>query len=271
MAVKQFSGDGPIENKPKLLDQVRHAARLRYLSRKTENTYVVYIRRYILFHNKRHPRGMGADEIRTFLTHMAVADRVAVSTQNVAFNALLFLYREVLNIKLPHIADVVRAKRPSRLLVVFTQAEARAIIEQLSGAHRLVAGLLYGAGLRLNEALRLRVKDIDFESGQITVRRGKGGKDRITLLPESLREVLSTYLERVNLLHREDMARGLGKAPMDFAIAQSELFKLPWKFCFFALEELWLRRPIAPRCSHEHNIRFSEHMNYATNGKNLRR
>jgi integron integrase len=181
---------------------------------------VAYIRRFILFHDKRHPKEMGADEIRSFLTHMAVTEKVAASTQNVAFNALLFLYREVLNIDLPQIADVVRAKRPSRLPAVFTQAEARAILDQLSGTHRLVAGLLYGAGLRLNEALRLRVKDIDLQTGQITVRAGKGGKDRTTLLPQSLRSPLLAHLDRVRLLHREDLARGLGEAPMDFALAR---------------------------------------------------
>lgn len=163
---------------------------------------------------------MGPDEIRSFLTDMAVREKVAASTQNVAFNALLFLYRDVLSIELPQIDGVVRAKRPSRLPVVFTQTEARAIISELSGTSRLIAALLYRAGLRLNEALKLRVKDIDFETGQITVRAGKGQKDRVTMLPESFREEFLLHLEKVKLLHHQDLARGLGEAPMDHALSR---------------------------------------------------
>lgn len=208
------------ENKPKLLVQVRHTARLRHLSRNTEGAYVSYIRRYILFHNKRHPLDMGADEIRAFLTDLAVRENVAATTQNVAFSALLFLYRDVLNVDMPQITGVVRAKRPSRLPVVFTQSEARLILSELAGTPRLVVGLLYGAGLRLNEALRLRVKDVGFASAQITVKAGKDEKDRTTMLPESLRSDLRLHLENVRILHREDLARGVGEAFLPYALGR---------------------------------------------------
>ncbi len=207
-----------MEQKPRLLEQVRRTARLRHLSRKTENSYVAYIRRFILFHNKRHPKEMGGEQIREFLTDMAVRERVAASTQNVAFCALLFLYRDVLGVELGKIAGVVRAKRSKYLPAVFTKAEARGIINELEGTPRLVAGLLYGAGLRLNEALRLRVKDVDFGSMQLTVRAGKGDKDRVTLLPASLSEPLSVHLEKVKILHREDLARGLGEVLLPTAL-----------------------------------------------------
>lgn len=155
------------------MDQVRAVARARHLSSRTEDVYHNFIKRFILFHNKRHPKEMGAEEITAFLTHLAVNEKVSASTQNQAFFALLFLYRDVLKINLPRIEGVVRAKRPEHLPVVFTQREAKAILSNLSGVPFLVASLLYGSGLRLTEALHLRVKDIDFEMNQITVRDGK--------------------------------------------------------------------------------------------------
>lgn len=161
---------------------------------------------------------MGAVAIRDFLTDMAVREQVAASTQNVAFSALLFLYRDVLGIELGEIAGVVRAKRSKYLPSVFTRSEAKAIMDQLDGTPRLVVGLLYGAGLRLNEALKLRVKDIDFGSMQLTVRAGKGDKDRVTLLPSSLVEPLSLHLEKVKILHREDLARGFGEVLLPHAL-----------------------------------------------------
>lgn len=161
---------------------------------------------------------MGQAEIRDFLTDLAVRERVAASTQNVALSALLFLYRDVLGMELGEIAGVVRAKRSTYLPTVFTRAEAQAIISELDGTPRLVVGLLYGAGLRLNEALRIRVKDIDFDSMQITVRSGKGDKDRVTLIPTSLVDPLSIHLEKVKILHREDLARGFGKVLLPNAI-----------------------------------------------------
>src|SRR5215203_3857166 len=182
--------------KPKLLDQVRNLMRLKHLSYKTERAYVAYIREYILFHNKRHPKDMSANEIREYLTHLAVGKNVAASTQNVAFNALLFLYKQVLGIELPNIEGVFRAQKPKRLPTVFTPNEAKAIIAELDGATGLIVSLLYGCGMRLTEVLRLRVKDIDFEARQITVRDGKGAKDRTTILPESIIEELKTHLKK---------------------------------------------------------------------------
>jgi integrase len=200
-----------MQQKPKLLEQVRAVARARHLSHKTEDTYHNFIKRYILFHNKQHPKDLGAEAITEFLTHLAVHEKVSASTQNQAFFALLFLYRDVLQIKLLQIEGVVRAKRPEHLPVVFTPTEAKAILENLTGVPFLVASLLYGAGLRLTEALHLRVKDIDFEMNQIVVRDGKGAKDRTTLLPESLREPLEQQFAKVRFIHTQDLRRGFGE------------------------------------------------------------
>lgn len=203
---------------PKLLDQVRNLMRLKHLSYKTERAYVGYIRKYILFHNKKHPKEMGVDEIRNYLTHLAVEKNVAASTQNVAFNALLFLYKQVLGIDLPIIEGVLRAKRPLRLPSVFTPSEAKALIAELGGATNLIVSLLYGCGMRLTEALRLRVKDIDFEAWQITVRDGKGAKDRTTMLPETIADNLRNHLDRVKLLHEQDLADGFGSVSLPYAL-----------------------------------------------------
>jgi len=209
-----------MQQKLKLLDQVRAVCRVRHLSHRTEDVYHNFIKRFILFHNKRHPNEMGAPEISEFLTHLAVEGKVSASTQNQAFFALLFLYRNVLGIALPKIEDVLRAKRPERLPVVFTQEEAKAILAHLTGVPFLVASLLYGAGLRLTEALHLRVKDIDFETGQITVRDGKGAKDRMTILPDSLRDPLEMHLIKVKFIHEEDLKRGFGAIWMPYALNQ---------------------------------------------------
>lgn len=206
--------------KVKLLDEVRAVARTRHLSYRTEDVYHNFIKRYILFHNKRHPKEMGAAEISAFLTHLAVNEKVSASTQNQAFFALLFLYRDVLRINLPKIEDVHRAKRPEHLPAVFTLNEAKAILENMSGVPLLVASLLYGAGLRLIEALRLRVKDIDFELMQVTVRDGKGAKDRATMLPETVAEQLKNHLTTVKFTHEEDLRRGFGRVYLPFALAK---------------------------------------------------
>lgn len=171
---------------PKLLDQVRERLRLKHYSIRTESQYVQWIRRFILFHRKRHPRDMGASEVEAFLTHLAVEGNVAASTQNQALSALLFLYREVLNSKLPWMNEMVRAKRPARLPVVLTQAEVQAVLSRMQGVPLLLAQLLYGTGMRLMECIRLRVKDVDFDRLEILVRDGKGGKDRVTMLPQKL-------------------------------------------------------------------------------------
>ncbi len=204
----------------KLLDQVRAAVRLRHYSLRTEEVYCAWIRRFVLFHNKRHPREMGEAEIRTFLTHLAMNQEVAASTQNQALAALLFLYRHVLDIELGNIEDVVRAKRPQRLPVVFTREEVRRIFEHLDGVNHLVVSLLYGSGLRLLECLRLRIKDIDLERNQIVVREGKGQKDRITMLSVRLHEPLVRHLQAVRRLHEKDLREGYGSVYLPHALAR---------------------------------------------------
>lgn len=197
-------------HKPKFLDEVRRALRLRHYSIRTEQTYLDWIRQFIVFHGKRHPTDMGEVEVSAFLTHLAADRHVAASTQNQALSALLFLYQQFLQRKLGFLDHVERATRPVKLPVVLTKAEAQAVIAQLSGSYRLMANLLYGSGLRLMECLRLRVKDVDFGYGQIAVRDGKGGKDRVTMLPESLHETMKRHLAKGKALHEEDLAEGFG-------------------------------------------------------------
>jgi integron integrase len=189
---------------------VREAIRIRHYSRRTEKAYVHWIKRYIFFHGKRHPAEMGAAEVTAFLTSLAVQSKVAASTQNQALSALLFLYREVLGVDLPWLDDVVRAKRPQHLPVVLTRDEVRAVLQRLDGVPRLMAILLYGAGLRLLECCRLRVKDVDFAMNQITIRDGKGHKDRLTMLPAAVKAELVAHLERVREQHRADLRHGAG-------------------------------------------------------------
>src|SRR5437867_10047829 len=196
--------------KPRLLDRVRGALRARHYSRRTEDAYVAWIRRYIVFHGKRHPIEMGAAEVTRFLSSLAVDGKVAASTQNQALSALLFLYRDVLEVDVPWIDDIVRAKRPQRLPVVLTRDEVRAVLRRLDGTPRLMAYLLYGAGLRLLECCRLRVLDVDFASNQIVVRGGKGDKDRMTMLPAVTKVDLARHLESVRAQHRRDVECGAG-------------------------------------------------------------
>lgn len=206
----------PIET---FLEKCRQVMRLKHLSYRTEETYLPVIRRFIEFHGgRRHPKDMGAPEIRAYLSHLAVEGNVAASTQNVAFSALLFLYRDVLHIELPAIDQVERAQRPARLPEVFTREECRAVLARLEGVPRLMAGLLYGSGLRLMECVRLRVKDVDFDRGQITVREGKGEKDRVTMLPQSLIQPLRSQLAKAKLLHEEDLAAGHGAVYLPYAL-----------------------------------------------------
>jgi len=205
-------------NPPRLLDQVREAIRLRHYSIRTEQAYTDWIKRFILFHGKRHPREMGAAEVERFLTHLAVEGRVAASTQNQALSALLFLYREVLKVDLPWLGEMTRAKRPGRLPVVLTVEEVRRVLARIDGQQGLMADLLYGAGLRLLECVRLRVKDLDFEMRQITVRDGKGEKDRVTMLPQSVLEPLRAHLEKVKVLHAHDLEEGFGEVYLPYAL-----------------------------------------------------
>jgi integron integrase len=206
--------------KPRLLAEVHNVARMRHFSIRTEQAYVNWIRRFILFHQKRHPRDMGEAEIRTFISHLAVEGEISASTQTVALSALLFLYRDVLKKELPYVSNIERAQKPKRLPLVFTRDETKRILATLEGAHWLVVGLLYGAGLRVMECLRLRVKDVDFTYGQITVRDGKGEKDRVTMLPVGLREPLEHYLQKVKLLHKDDLKAGLGEVFLPYALAR---------------------------------------------------
>ncbi len=204
--------------KRKLLDQVSDVARFRHLSLRTEEAYRNWIKRYIFFHDKRHPKDLGAEHVRAFLTHLAVNQKVAASTQNQAFNALLFLYRQVLKMEPPNIEGVERARHSRRLPVVFTKEEANAVIVHLKGENRLIASLLYGSGLRIMEAVRLRVKDIDFSRNEVMVRDGKGEQDRLTMLPQSLSRALEVQVEAVQRLHEEDLKRGGGEVYLPYAL-----------------------------------------------------
>ena len=206
--------------KPKLLDRVRDAIRTRHYSYRTEEAYVGWIRRFIFFHHKRHPAEMGKAEIEAFLTALAVKRNVSASTQNQALAALLFLYKDVLEVDPGWLDDVVRAKRPQRLPVVLTQAEVGALLAALEGVRWILAMLLYGAGLRLKECLRLRVKDIDFTRNEIVVREGKGNKDRVTMLPASVKEALAIHLARVRRRHEADLRAGLGRVALPDALAR---------------------------------------------------
>ena len=213
--------EGFIPNpKLKLLDQVSEVMRFKHYSIRTETTYREWIKRYILFHGKRHPREMGAFEIERFLSDLAVRLHVAASTQNQAFNALLFLYREVLHLEMPQLEGVERAQRPARLPVVLSKDEAQRLLAGMTGTFRLMAKLLYGTGLRLMECVRLRVKDVDFEQNHIVVRDGKGFKDRVTVLPESLKQPLQDHLKRVKLLHEKELAAGNGSVYLPYALSR---------------------------------------------------
>jgi integrase len=197
---------------PRLIEQLRLAIRRRHYSPRTEKAYVYWARAYIRFHRLRHPREMGPEEIRVFLNHLAIEKQVASATQNQALAALLFLYREVLHTELPWLDGMERARAPVRLPVVLTREEVRAVLKALAGTSWLVAGLLYGAGLRVQECISLRVKDIDFRYRQILVRDGKGMKDRVTLLPENVRVPLERHLQNVKTVHERDVEAGFGRA-----------------------------------------------------------
>lgn len=210
----------PAPRPPRLLARVREAVRARHYSRRTEKAYVGWTRRYILFHNKRHPSEMGAAEVTQYLSSLAVQGQVAASTQNQALSALLFLYRVVLELDLPWLDDVVRAKRPARLPVVLTRDEVRAVLRHLRGTSRLMAILLYGAGLRLLECARLRVKDVDFGRKQLIVRGGKGDKDRTTPLPAVATADLARQLELAKTQHDLDLQRGAGWVELPWALGR---------------------------------------------------
>ena len=203
---------------PKLLEQVIARLRVKHYSLSTEKVYVDWIKRFVWFHGKRHPKELGAADVEAFLSHLAVERSVSASTQNQAKSALLFLYKEVLQLELPWLDNVTQAKAPKRLPVVMTENEVRAVLARLDGAVWLICSLLYGSGLRIMECLRLRVKDVDLERCEILVREGKGFKDRITMLPTSLVQSLKQQLERVKTLHDEDLLKGYGDVFMPMAL-----------------------------------------------------
>lgn len=205
---------------PKLLDQVRDRIRRKHYSLRTESAYIHWIKRFIYFHGKRHPRELGASEVERFLTHLAVAGRVSASTQNQAMSALLFLYKEVLGQTLPWLDNVESARRPKRLPVVLTREEVNDLLIRVEGTRGLMLRLIYGTGMRIMECLRLRVKDVDFARGEIIIREGKGSKDRVTMLPASLVEPLTRHLARVKRLHESDLRSGHGDVYLPYALAR---------------------------------------------------
>lgn len=225
---------------PRLLAQVQERLTLRHYSARTADAYVGWIRRYILFHGKRHPRELGAEEVGAFLSDLAVRREVSASTQNQALAALLFLYDQVLRRPLPNIGAIVHAKRPSRLPVVMTREEVARVLGALEGTSRLMASLLYGSGLRLLECAQLRVKDVDFAIGQILIRRAKGLRDRATLFPESLRGELRSHLEEVKRHHERDRASGGGYVELPDSLAKKyprAALEWPWQWVFPATRQ----------------------------------
>ncbi|MFA6902855.1 MAG: integron integrase [Gallionellaceae bacterium] len=223
------------QDSPKLLDRMRAEIRVRHYSIRTEETYLDWARRFIFFHNKQHPKDLGANEVQAFLSYLALERNVSSSTQNQAKSALLFLYREVLKVELPWLDEIVSAKKGTRLPVVLTPSEVRRLLNGMSGSMGLAATLLYGTGMRLLEGLRLRVKDIEFERREIIVREGKGNKDRITVLPENLILPLQTHLLKIKALHERDLEAGFGEVYMPDALAKKfpkDALSWSWQFVF---------------------------------------
>ncbi|WJN60814.1 integron integrase [Pseudomonas sp. SO81] len=224
-----------MDGKPRLLDQVREQIRLRHYSIRTETVYLEWVKRFIRFHKYRHPQEMGAAEVEAFLSDLAVRRDVAASTQNQALSAILFLYKQVLQIELPWMDGVIRARRPQRLPVVLTREEVASLLAQLDGTLWLVANLLYGSGMRLMEVLRLRVKDVEFSRFEILIRDGKGQKDRVTMLPRKLAAPLEMHLQRVRALHEHDLQEGYGRANLPHALARkypNAAAEWGWQFVF---------------------------------------
>ena len=224
-----------VSEAPKLLDQVRNAIRARHYSRRTEEAYVHWIRRYILFHGKQHPREMGAEQVTAFLTSLAIREHVSASTQNQALSGVLFLYRAVLRQDLGAIQHAPRARAPHHVPVVLSVGDVRKVLDAMAGVSKVVASLLYGTGLRLNECLELRVKDLDFDRREITVRRGKGQKDRRVMLPDALRDPLQRHLEAVKRQHNSDLAQGQGRVVLPDALDRkfpSAPTEWRWQFVF---------------------------------------
>ena len=246
----------PVPTPPRLLDRVRQAIRTRHYSPRTERAYVGWIKRYIFFYDaKRHPDTMGAPEVISFLSHLALSERVSASTQNQAFSALLFLYREVLGIELKGLETAPRARPSVRVPVVLSRDEVRAVLRQMSGTPWLMASLMYASGLRLLECARLRVKDIDFHRREITVRDGKGRKDRRTVLPDALTAPLHAHLERIRAQHSVDLTRGGGSVALPGALERKwprAAWEWGWQWVFPATRPYFEPVLRAPRRHHLH-------------------
>ena len=245
-----------VADRPRLLDAVRGRLRLKHYSVRTEQAYVYWIRRYIHANGRRHPRELDGAAVERFLSQLATRDKVAPSTQNQALAALLFLYREVLGIQLPWMEDVVRAKRTRRLPVVLSKGEVAVVLRHLAGRDWLMASLLYGSGLRLMECVRLRIKDVDLQRNEITVREGKGGKDRRTVLPASLREALRLQIETARVQHARDVDAGFGEVWLPHALAKkypNAAKQLAWQYLFPAT-----RRSKDPRDGRERRHHIDE-------------
>lgn len=224
-------------SKGRLLDQVRQTIRALHYSRSTEDSYCYWIRFYIRFHGCHHPVELTAEHVSQFLTFLAVHRNVAAATQNQALNAIVFLYNRVLQQPLDHIDNVIRAKRSRRIPVVFTRSEVQLLLRNLKQPYLLMAGLMYGGGLRVMEMLRLRLKDIDFERKAILVRAGKGNKDRVTILPDNLVDDVQLAMDRVAAIHSQDLAEGYGAVQMPYALARkypNQAQSLHWQFLFAA-------------------------------------
>ena len=221
--------------KPKLLDQVKTHLRSLHYSRRTEESYINWIKRFIIFNNKMHPEQLGKDQIRKFLNHLAVERNVSASTQNQALQAILFLYKEIIHKDVGWVDDIQRPVKPKHIPVVFSQSEARIVLNNISGLPQFIAQLLYGSGLRLSEALRLRVKDIDFEYRHIIIRDAKGEKDRVTLLPESLIPKIKDQIDKRHILHNADLKKGFGDAVLPYALAakyKNASKEFGWQYLF---------------------------------------
>jgi len=238
--------------KPKLLDRLREALRSRHYSRRTEETYCHWVKRFIYFHNIRHPGDMAEPEINAYLTHLAVKDKVSASTQNQALSALLFLYRHVLDREIGDLGEVIRAHKPSRLPVVMTREETRAVLSHLKGDKWLMASLMYGAGLRLMECLRLRIQDVDFARNEVTVRDGKGAKDRVTMLPASVKMPLQKHLQTAKQIHGKDLTDGWGRVQMPYALDRKyHNASADWRWQWvFPQESRWRNRETGEQGRH---------------------
>ncbi len=225
----------PSTKQKKLLDQVRDALRTKHYSYRTEQTYIEWIKRFILFHGKRHPKDMGAQEVQAYITYLATERNIASSTQNQALSAIAFLYKHVLQKDLALAMDLVRPSRPERVPTVLSHQEAMAVLDKMTGVTQLMAKLLYGSGLRITECLRLRVKDLDFGNHQLIVRDGKGEKDRATILPGSLYKDLQAHLQIVKAIHQRDIKEGFGETFLPYALERkypNALKEFSWQYVF---------------------------------------